>query len=191
MNWTELVARVSARSGTSVRQTRRVLRAMVDVCIEALAEGDSVVIRDLFTLSSRWRGPSTLRSVSDQRKIRLDGRWMARFRPARRLRVTLAERTPQTWRDSDHQTAWRVAEALVGDLALYHGDKAPDALTEATRLDEVDAACALRFGPLWARVRQSYEARVSENIRSSTDYIAMAARSRWGRQATPRPPNRP
>ncbi len=189
MNWTDLVARVAERSGVSKAQARRVLGALVEESTERLCAGDSVVLKDLVVLGSRWREPTSVRSVADRRKLRLDGRWVPTARVSGRLREALAARTPQTWRDPEHQAAWRTAETLVGDLVLYHSDNAPARLDPRATPAEVEAACAASFGPLWGRVRATYQARVPEHVRAHTDHLALSARSRWASPA--RTSNRP
>ncbi|MCB9675652.1 MAG: HU family DNA-binding protein [Alphaproteobacteria bacterium] len=181
MNWTELIERVAVRSGTSVSQTRAVLTAAIDEIVESLADGEGVVLWGLGSLEDRWVESRTVRSISDGRKLRLDGRYVARFRPAARLREALQKRTPQLWKHPDHQKAWKVAETLVSDLALYHAARAPSLDADAEPRSIQDA-CSSSFGPLWARVRQTYETQVPPEVRQTADYLALAARSRWGRE---------
>ncbi|MEZ4320316.1 MAG: HU family DNA-binding protein [Myxococcota bacterium] len=178
MNWTDLITTVAARAGTSIDDTREVLNAFVDVSTQQIVDGERVVVRGLGTLGTRWVGSRTLRSVSDGRKLRLDGRHVAQFRPSRSLKQSLVKQSPQLWRDERHQKAWKVAETLVADLALYHPTQAPklDADAPSTTIQD---ACSASFGPLWARVRTTYEAQVPAEIRASKDYLALAAHSRW------------
>lgn len=170
--------RVAGRTDLPESRVRDILHATVAVSLEALSAGEDVPLRGLGVLSSRWRDAATLRAVGDHRRMRVDGRFVPRFRAARRLRSTLAERTPQRWRDPAHQAAWRVAETLVGDLALYHQARAPRLSPEAAAPD-VDAACAAAFGPLWRKVRESYDSRVPAEVRAADDYLALAAKGRW------------
>lgn len=183
MNWTDLVERVAARTGLPETRVRSILNSTVAVSLEALAEGQDVSLRGLGTLTSRWREPATLRSIGDRRRLRVDGRFVPKFRAARRLRAALAERTPQRWRDPAHQTAWRVAETLISDLALYHQARAPQ-LDPAAPAAEVEAACVAAFGPVWRRVRETFDAKVSADVRAMDDYLSLAARSRWASPAS-------
>jgi integration host factor subunit beta len=179
MNWGELVAAVAARTGMSVARTREVLGTAVEVGAEALGEGDSVSLRELGRIDSRWRAPSIVRSISNGRKIRVDGRWVPDYRPSSMLCERLEARTPQYWRIPEHQNAWRVAEALVGDLVLYNPEAAPPALTHEDTDEQVHARCAAAFGAGWMRVRQGYDARVPLEVRSACDYLPIVARARW------------
>ena len=183
MNWSQLSAEVAARSGVPPKEAHAVLSALVEVTLEALAKGDDVVLRGLGTLSSRWQGMRTLRSVSGSRKLMLDGRFVPRFRAASRLRAALLTRSPQRWRDPEHQSAWRIAETLIGDLALYHGANSPGEISQDTPLDEVGAACRGAFGGAWMRVTGAWEVQVSPQVRDEKDYLLLAARRRFGREA--------
>lgn len=178
MNWSEIIEEVAERTGMPQSRTKLVLDTLIEVLVERVAEGDKVVLWGLGTLYSRWNESRTLRSISDGRRIRIDGRWAPQFRPSTRLRTLLAQRSPQHWRDPDHQNAWKVAETLVGDLALYHPDQAP-ALEEDVEFTTVIDACEESFGPLWQRVRLTYESQVPRNVRLTADYLGMAARARW------------
>jgi len=176
MNWTELVKEIASESSQSERDVRQILDAMVSVTTSKLLAGEDVPVRGLGTISSRWRAARTLRSVQDQRKIMLDGRFVPRFRPSKSLRDAVAGRTPQHWRDPQHQAAWRIAETLVGDLALYHAGRAPSAVTENTPPSDVRMSCVEAFGPLWAQVERTYAQQVAGAVRSEGDYLGLAAR---------------
>ncbi len=92
-------------------------------------------------------------------------------------------RTPQPWRDPRHQEARQVAATLVDDLSLYHEAQAPRALSADAPPEAVRAACAKAFGPLWARVQASYEAKVPADVRAEHDHLAACAMSTWGPDA--------
>lgn len=111
--------------------------------------------------------------------MHLDGRFVVRYRTSKRLKQALAGRTPQRWPDPEPQKAWRVAETLVGDLALYQQARAPQGITPSTPLDEVLAACRRSSGALWLQVEASYAERVPDRVRLEQDYLALAARSEW------------
>ena len=182
MNWTSLIEQVSERSGRPAPEVKEILESMVEVCIEALAEGEDLTLRGLGAVGSRWLEPRSLRSVHDSRRLMMDGRWVARFRPAARLRDALMARTPQRWRDPRHQAAWRLAETLVGDLDLYHGDRAPK-LDDQTPLPMVASICAVAFGPMWERVVQTWNAQVPPGIRAEGQHLLMVAHERWRTRA--------
>lgn len=181
MNWGELVAAVAARTGMSHARTREVLSAAIEVAGEALGEGEAVSLRELGRLDCRWRAPTIVRSVSNGRRMRVDGRWVPDYRPSALLCERLEARTPQYWRIPEHQSAWRVAEALVGDLVLYSPDTVPPNLTHDDTDEQVHAQCAAAFGAGWMRVRQGYDTRVGTEVKAACDYLPIVARSRWAK----------
>ena len=146
MTWAELSKRVAERSGESKAATQRVLDALVAEMSDALAEGGAVSLPRVGSISSSWRESRTLRSIGDGRKILLDGRYVARFRPAQGLRERLTGRTPQNWKSPQHQQAWRLAETLIGDLALYHPESVPKDVRAEDPAEAVEARCASSFG---------------------------------------------
>ena len=178
MTWSDLIDRIALRTGLSKKDIRATLSALADVAVEALGDGDDVPLRGLCTLSSRRRGPRTIRDIRLRRRIHLDGRYVPRVRVSGRVRQILQQRTPQLWRDPEHQKAWRTAAALVGDLALYHADRAPTLDHEATQ-DAAESDCRTAFGPLWSQVQRSYEERIPAEIRNRRNYLALAALERW------------
>lgn len=181
MTWAELIQRTAERAGCTPAQARAVLEALSAEALDALAGGEELPLRGVGALGSRWRRPRALRSVSTSQKLVLDGRFVPHFRPSAALRERLAARTPQRWRDARHQEAWALAEALVGDLALYHGAQAPANLD----LDELDAEvhdrCLESFGGLWSQVQRTFQGEVSPEVRAEVDHLAQAARRRWAR----------
>ena len=132
-------------------------------------------------LGSRWQEARTLRTVQEQRKIVLDGRFVPRFRASKGVRDALLGRTPQLWKDPAHQAAWRIAETLVGDLNLYHKDKAPT-LEQNQELAAVQKTCEAAFGPLWSRVVSAYDSQVPAAVRATRPYLLLIARRRWSVQ---------
>lgn len=150
----------------------------MEVSVEALTRGEEVPLRGVGVLSARWKPPRVVRSVANQRKLRIDGRFVPRFQPARSLRNALVERTDQSWRDPAHQDAWRVAETLVGDLELYHPELSPR-LTGEESTAEVRKVCSRSFGRLWQQVEVRFDGQVPEPIRRQADYLAQAAMDRW------------
>lgn len=178
MNWRDLQVVVAERSGLPITSVRKILQTAMEVSVEALTRGEEVPLRGVGVLSARWKPPRVVRSVANRRKLRIDGRFVPRFQPSRSLRQALVERTEQTWRDPAHQEAWRVAETLVGDLDLYHPDKAPR-LAGDEEHEDVHKVCARSFGRLWNQVETRFAGQVPENIRVHGDYLAQAALARW------------
>lgn len=179
MNWNELIRAVANRTEMDPKLVRSVLDSFSAVAVEQLSEGESVTLRNVGALSSAWREPRSLRSIADHRTIRLDGRFVPRFRPSEPLRRALGARTPQRSRSPEHQEAWRVAETLIDDLELYHSADAPRGMAVDTDSETVHVACTIAFGSLWKQVTQTYESEVPEEIRMQHDYLAEAALRRW------------
>ncbi len=180
MRWRELVSRVSARSRIGPGQTTAVLDALIEEVIEALGQGDEVAIPGIVKIESRWQDARIIRSVKDRRRVSIDGRYVPRLRAGTRIKQVLMSRTPQTWRDPAHQAAWRLAEALIGDLELYHREQVPSGLTAKMAPDEIERRCASSFGPAWALVRDTFDTAVAEPIRSQQQHLPCTARRRWG-----------
>lgn len=178
MNWTDLIQEICARTGMPHDEVRDVMNAQREIVLDALGRGEDVPLAGVGTLSSRWQEARALRSVHEHRKIMLDGRFIPRFRPGKRIKDVLLSRTPQLWRDPAHQAAWRISETLVGDLNLYHQDRAPQLSPDAP-LDAVQQTCEASFGPLWTRVMHAYEAQVPAAVRAQRTYLLIAARRRW------------
>lgn len=179
MTWSSFVDAVAERAGLPRAQVRRVLVAFVATATDTLARGEDVQVPGLGTFGSRWEGERTLRSIRDGRKLALDAHFRPVFRPAAALRDAMRTRTPQVMRDPAHQQAWRLAETLVGDLALYHGRLAPAGLPDDAAPSLVHARCASSFGDAWTRVCASWEAQTPESVRAARDHLAYAARRRW------------
>lgn len=184
MLWGELVKKVAAESGVDEQTARSVLNRAMKVASGAVASGESVTLRNLGTISNHWRGPRTVRSISDQQQMVLSGRYVPRFKASRPLRDRLARRTPQHWRSPGFQSAWQLAETLVCDLDLYHGDRAPRLETEMAD-EETLRLCEEAFGGLWRRVRSTWEketpAVVRAHIKNSqrVSFLGWAARRQW------------
>lgn len=175
MNWTDLLSKMSEKTGLPTKTIRTVMDAFIEITLESVRNGEDIRIRRIGTLSRRWRNPSVLRSIADQRKMMLDGRWVPKFRPATELKDRLAGLTPQSWKDPRHQAAWNLAEALVGDLLLYHAELAPSC-SEKVEPDRLERQCAEAFGPLWDRVVQTFRRDVEEEIRQGQNYLGVVAR---------------
>lgn len=178
MNWNELVDAVAARTGQPKALVRAILNAATAEVGARVATGDEVRLKGLGTLTSRWQNARTLRAVHDARKIALDGRWVPRFRSSAALRGALLLRSPQRWRDPRHQAAWRLAEALIGDLELYHGRSVPR-LDEDTPLPMVAPICEVAFGPVWDRVLRTWNEKIPEDVRRDGQQLLRVAHLRW------------
>lgn len=183
MKWTELVTRVAARTGFAEDQVRSVFSTLTDEVGDALERGEHVTLRGLGSIEARWLPERTLRSVHDGRRIAVDGRFQAVFRPADGIRAVLRRRTPQLLKDPAHQRAWRLAETLVSDLGLYHVSETPTDLSQDSGLGEVDTSCKRALGAAWTRARATYDTQTPADVRLSRDYLAMAARRRWAVRA--------
>lgn len=182
MSWNELVRDVALRAGVSQVQARRVLDAFVDIAAERVVAELPFSIRRLGTLTAHRSAERTVRNISTGRKMLVGGALHVRFRAAASLKRELAERTDNSWRDPSHQAAWRLAETLIGDLALYAGDQTalPEIAPDAD-LGLVEEVCAATFGADWSRAVATYEAKVSEDVRSNHHYLGLVARRRWAR----------
>ncbi|MBK9364939.1 MAG: HU family DNA-binding protein [Deltaproteobacteria bacterium] len=82
MTWNELIAAVAAKTGRSQTQTRELLDATMEQIVLALAEGEKVPLKGVGVLSSVWREARTVRSITNRRRMMVDGRYLPRFRPA-------------------------------------------------------------------------------------------------------------
>jgi nucleoid DNA-binding protein len=178
LNWSEVIQKVSARSGVGRPVVERVLRALREVVVEAVCRGDEVPLPGVLKLSSRWRSPRQLRRP-DGSRMRIDGRFVPRVQLAAPLRRQLSERTPQNWRDPRQQAAWRLAETLLGDLAAYHPGVSPRTMHLHSTWDEVDGALREAFPGAWDRVLLTWRQGVDDDVRSSTDHLLHAARLAW------------
>lgn len=179
MNWTELIDEVARRSGASPRSTREVLRSFVEATHDALASGDTVRVQSLGTLRAVWRDERTLRSVRDARPLKIDGRYVPRFKASSKLRERLSEKTPGIMTDPAHQAAWRVATALIDDLDLYHHERAPEGLGSKVDVAEVRRRCEDAFGVLWQQVAETYDRKVTARVQSERDHLAEVAAEKW------------
>ena len=182
MNRAELVDKLAKRTGQPARVVRELLAAFGDIAIETLVEGEVFPVPRLGRVSSSWRDATVIRSVASAKRMFVDGRYTAKFKPSSDLRDAMAARGPQHWRDPAHQAAWRHAETLIADLALYHAAKAPKTLTAQSDLSDVDLACKEAFGPVWDTTRRAWAERTPEAVRDVADHLAGSARKRWSIQ---------
>ena len=178
MTWSELVRTVAERSGLPHEEVKAVLDALPPVVLEAVSQGESVALRGICTVRARWLRPRTLRSIANQRRLVMDGRWVPRLSASSGLRKALMDRTPQRWRDPRHQAAWRLAEALVGDLDLYHNESAP-LLYDHLPPKDIAERCARAFGAQWVRVLDTWSAQIPKEIREEADHLTREALRRW------------
>lgn len=182
MKWTELSAQVRQRAGTDAKTTQAVLRALLDAIGDAICEGEEVPLPGIARFGSRLQQPRTLRQVRGRRKVTLDSRYVPRIRASATLKRRLAERTPQRWQDPAHQAAWRLAETLVGDLELYHKDQLPTSLTDETPREAIDGVCTEALGAAWLSARETFDEKVSAEVRGEVHHLAMVARRRWAQR---------
>lgn len=178
MNTTELIEEIASRTGLPKTQVREVFSALSQIVSEKAANGDAIHLRGVCSISATWQEPRALRSVQDQRRLTLDGRWVPRLRAANALKEATLSRSPQRWKDPRHQRAWRLAETLIGDLDLYHHAKAPT-LNESTPLPMVASICAVAFGSTWERVIQTWNSSVPFAVRTEGDHLLREALRRW------------
>lgn len=179
MNSQALIDLVATRVNLPRSTVRVAMVTLVAVIREALGQGEDVHLTGLGTFDSRWERERTVRSIRDGQKLVVDGRWHPAFRASSSLRAHVRARTPQVLKDAAQQRAWRLAEALVGDLQLYHWRDAPAGLTPDTDPVDVDAQCARALGPAWVRARQTWSEQTPAEVQASRDHLALAARRRW------------
>lgn len=176
MKWSNLIARVAERSGVPRKDTQKVLTALVHETLEALTNDDAVLIRGLGTFETRWRAHRVLRSVSSGEAIRLDGRYVPRFKPSTRLRRILAAQTPQLWQDPAHQAALDVAEAQFKALKAA---PPPREIEGDEDLGQIDQLAAQTWGAGWTKARAEFVSKVPAEIRDQRDYLAVVVRKSW------------
>ncbi|MCB9681758.1 MAG: HU family DNA-binding protein [Alphaproteobacteria bacterium] len=179
MSWADTIKRVAEASGLSQADTRKVLAAFVDVVTDTVVDGERIAVPQLGTFESRYRQGRSVRHVRNGMTFVLDARHVPRFQPAAAFRRALAARTPQLLSEPGHQEALRLAEALVGDIDLYHGTQAPRIGAQATE-EDVDATCAAVLGGVWTAARATYARRVPAEVTARRDWLATVAQRRWG-----------
>jgi nucleoid DNA-binding protein len=181
LNWSQLVSRTAAESGATKAQTEKILDAFIKVTDGAIKSLGTVRIKRIGTLSAEWRKSRVLRSPKDKRRMFLDGRYQVQFRAAEAMKKELAGLSPQFWKETEHQQAWRMAETLLSDLELYHADKIPKSLAADTPDAVVRSLCERAFGLHWKRVTTTWNSSVAEDVREARDHLAHCARVRWAR----------
>lgn len=179
MTYKELVDRVAASTGLPKAAVRRVLAATSAEVRSALMGGDTAAIAGLGRFDVLQRPARAIRSVTDSRKLLVGPRHSARFRASGAMRDAVAHLDDPTWSSPEVQTAWRTAETLVGDLALYHGAQAPQSLDEDAPDEVVLNVCSKAFGPMWGQVERTFSERVDAAVRERKDLLASAARRRF------------
>lgn len=181
MKWSTLIAKVAERSGVPRKDAQRVLTALVHETLDALTNNDEVLVRGLGTFETRWRAHRVLRSVSSGEAIRLDGRYVPRFKPSTRLRRILAAQTPQLWQDPAHQAALDVAEAIFKGLSAA---PPPRDIEGDEDLGQIDQLAASVWGAAWASARAEFVAKVPEEVRAARDYLTVVVRKAWALAGT-------
>lgn len=177
MKWSELIQQVATRTGLSNRQVKAVIDATLEVAQEAIGAGERVALPGIGTFHSRWQPARVVRAVSDQRRMRLDGRYVLQFRSAEALRERLMKRTPQSWREPGQQAAWRLAEALLSEIEMYHQERVPRFLPESDQ--DAEALLSRNLGQVWVRARQVFDHQTPAEARAGTDHLLQLARERW------------
>lgn len=177
MTWNDLLQQVANRAGVPRSTVRTVLETLVQVATEQVSRGEDVPLHGLGTLSRKWNKGRVVRSVANRRKMWIGGRHTPKFRPSAALRRALQPEDPD-WKSEAHQKAWRLAEALIDDLSLYHSALAPDDLTVDQAPDEVVQRCADAFGGHWEQVEATWKERVDPSV--TTPFLGVVARRRWG-----------
>jgi nucleoid DNA-binding protein len=178
MNAKDLVAAVANQSGQSRSNVRAVLDALAVVAHTTVGPEVGVSLPGLGVIGARHVKGRTLRSIVDGRRVYVEAHLQATFRPAHELRAVLEAREPRLMRDPEQQRAWRLAETLVGDIALYNPSIHPT-LVEETPLDQVDTLCASLFGDAWVRARARYDEQIPGAVRAVRDHLSFSARRRW------------
>lgn len=179
MNWTDLVKHVADATGHPQQTVRDVLATCADEVQEALVRDDRVRFAGLGTFEPRWHKERVVRDIGSGRRTAIDGRRIVRFRPSTGLKDALASTAARDLRDPDHQSAWRLAEALIGDIDLYHAARTPDDLRSTHDDLEVERICTHALGDAWRRARETYSERVAPGVHDRRDYLADVARKRW------------
>lgn len=180
MTMQDTVRHVAARLDLSQNQVRSVLDTLAAYVEEALGRGEKVTLPGVGTLEGKWREPRVVRSIADARRTFVGGRYVVKYVPAAGIKRVLEGRAPKVWRSPEHQAAWRLAETLIGDLALYHAARAPTDLPADAAPAVVEERCAAAFGDLWTRVRAEWREKVPPSVGADHDYLGRAAVARWG-----------
>ena len=179
MNQQALIDVLSTRTGLKKVEVGRVLKALKEVVGEELGEGRPASVPGVASLDAYWRNPSVVRAPNGRRML-VDGRHIVRVRASGKLQDVVAARTPQYARDPAHQAAWRLAETLLGDLAMYHPDGLPRDVPEDASEEVLLAHCRVSFGPAWEKAVETYEVGVPAEVRAARNYLGMVALRLWG-----------
>lgn len=177
MNQRELIDALASETDETKAAVHRVLQALGRTIQDAVERGDSVPLPGVGRVTTAWRGPRVVRHIQTGRRTRIGGRHVPVFRPSSALKEGALSRTDQSWRTPDHQKAWRLAEALVGDLELYHGDATPTLSDDDPTA--VRSACASALGEAWRKAEAAFENDVPASVRDQNDYLATIAFERW------------
>lgn len=178
MKQSELVALIASQTGESKAAVSRVLSALSDVTLEVVEAGGYVPIGRVGRIGSRWRRRTAVRGVRDGMKRMVGGRHVPVFRASAGFKRRLVGKTPQYWREPEHQRAWRLAESLVGDLELYSNKK--PSLVPGMAPTAVREACRRTLGEDWARAELTFAEEVPASVREVVDYLVEVATEQWG-----------
>lgn len=89
MNFNELIHNVAAHCGSTKAETGRVLRAYVEVCTDALSDGEKVSMRNFGTLYATERAACTVTNPRNGKEIQVPSRRYASFRSSSKLKARL------------------------------------------------------------------------------------------------------
>lgn len=178
MSFSDFVDRVAEASGASKADVRRVLKAASQEVSACASRGESVRIPGLGTFDQSWSDPRVVRGIRSRRRRLLDGRYRIRFRPASALRDAVRGRSPELMSQDAHQSAWRLADTLLADLEVYGTLR--DMKVDAEASDEdIRRQLATAGGADWTAAIETYENKVSSDVRGECDHLALAARHRY------------
>lgn len=80
-----LIEKVASRSHMTKAAVERVLESTVDVAIEELAKGESISIKNVGSLSVKYRAPRTGRNPHTKEAVPIPARTVVHFKPAKDL----------------------------------------------------------------------------------------------------------
>lgn len=125
---------------------------------EALGKGESVKVAKLFILTPVMRGKRRGRNPRTNQAILIQDRYRVKFKPLKSIKDIQKSMTA-------HLDAKKAAETYVSELFLYYPDKVDNWIRTGV-LDEF-------LENKLAYARKSYTERVSEDIRTQTDYFEL------------------
>lgn len=91
MTQVDLVAQVAEKAGISKSAAQSATKAVFDTVADAVAGGDTVIVRDFGTFSAAQHGERTGRNVQTGEPIKIPARKAPKFKAAKSLRDRLAQ----------------------------------------------------------------------------------------------------